>query len=67
MPGMPEWARLVRLSNDELCLIGWYRHLSPDQKEYLQHIAAQLAESGRSPEDNVVPLPLTNTKQGKGF
>jgi hypothetical protein len=51
MPEMPpELARLVRLSNDELCLIAWYRYLTPKQKEYLQDIAATLAES-QAPEE----------------
>jgi hypothetical protein len=44
MPELPELARLVRLTHDELCLIAWYRHCTPEQREYIQDIVSQLAE-----------------------
>ena len=59
MPEMPEWARLVRLTTDELVLIAYYRacHL-PDVKQSVREFARISAESCRAAVGaNVIVIP----------
>ena len=57
---LPEWAKLARLSEDELVLVAYYRSCTPDHKETVTEfcrLTAEICNKGSPSSGNVVFLP----------
>ena len=57
---LPEWAKLARLSEEELVLVAYYRSCTPDVKNTIAEfcrLSAETCNKGSTSRQNVVFLP----------
>lgn len=54
MQGLPEWAKLVRLSSDEISLVAFFRACSPEVQGTIHEFCRLSAEACNHPSHTVV-------------